>query len=130
MRKIVTLSLVPAFVLASAVAFAAPSGFDSTSAIPQGPQGFANASPNTVAQVLANGRDDQVVTLTGSLTNYLGDDRYEFTDVNGDRIEVELDDDHDWSNIAKDQLIEIVGEVDKDLMSTSLEVKRAVPAQQ
>ena len=41
---------------------------------------------------------------------------------------MELDDDHDWSNIAKDQLIEIVGEVDKDLMSTSLEVKRAAPA--
>ena len=69
-----------------------------------------------------------MVTLKGRLTNYLGDDRYEFTDVNGDRIEVELDDDHDWSNIAKDQLIEIVGEVDKDLMSTSLEVKRAAPA--
>ena len=127
MRKIVTLSLVPAFVLASAVAFAAPSGFDSTSAIPQGPQGFANASPNTVAQVLANGRDDQVVTLTGSLTNYLGDDRYEFTDVAGDRIEVELDDDRNWSHIGKDMPIRITGEIDKDLLSTSLDVFDATP---
>lgn len=128
MRKIVTLSLVPAFVLASAVSFAAPSGFDSTSAIPQGPQGFANASPNTVAQVLANGRDDQVVTLTGSLTNYLGDDRYEFTDVAGDRIEVELDDDKNWNNISKGQPIVIVAQIDKDLLSTTLEVYEARPA--
>ena len=116
-----------AAVFASCAALAAPQGFNQ-SAVPSGPAGFDNQAPNTVKGVLESAYDDQVVTLKGRLTNYLGDDRYEFTDVNGDRIEVELDDDHDWSNIAKDQLIEIVGEVDKDLMSTSLEVKRAAPA--
>ncbi|HIV15960.1 MAG TPA: NirD/YgiW/YdeI family stress tolerance protein, partial [Candidatus Avisuccinivibrio pullicola] len=66
----------------------------------------------------------------GRLTNYLGKDMYEFTDEAGDTIEVELDDDRNWSNIAKDQLIDIYGEVDKDLMSINIDVKRAVPVQQ
>ena len=126
MKKLNLVAVVAALV--SCTAFAAPQGFNQ-SAIPSGPAGFNNQAPTTVKGVLKSAYDDQIVTLKGRLTNYLGDDRYEFTDVNGDRIEVELDDDHDWSNIAKDQLIEIVGEVDKDLMSTSLEVKRAVPAQ-
>ena len=55
---------------------------------------------------------------------------YEFTDEAGDTIEVELDDDRNWSNISKDQLIDIYGEVDKDLMSINIDVKRAVPVQQ
>ena len=126
MKNLSLVAVVAAFV--SCAAFAAPQGFNQ-STVPSGPAGFNNQAPNTVKGVLESAYDDQIVTLKGRLTNYLGDDRYEFTDVNGDRIEVELDDDHDWSNIAKDQLIEIVGEVDKDLMSTSLEVKRAAPAQ-
>lgn len=126
MKNLSLVAVVAAFV--SCAAFAVPQGFNQ-STVPSGPAGFNNQAPNTVKGVLESAYDDQIVTLKGRLTNYLGDDRYEFTDVNGDRIEVELDDDHDWSNIAKDQLIEIVGEVDKDLMSTSLEVKRAAPAQ-
>ena len=126
MRKVNLIAAIA--VLASCAAFAAPQGFNSSA--PQGPAGFNNQAPGTVKDVLSSAYDDQIVTLKGRLTNYLGDDRYEFTDVNGDRIEVELDDDKDWSSIAKDQLIEIIGEVDKDLMSISLEVKRATPVQQ
>ena len=124
MKKIV-LTVIPACLLASAVAFAGPSGFDRTA--PQGPQGFNNAAPNTVAGVLSNGHDDQIVTLEGRLTNYLGHDRYEFTDNAGDRIEVELDDDRNWSHIGKDMPIRITGEIDNDLLSTSLDVFDATP---
>lgn len=126
MSKFAKLSLVPACLVVSAVSFAAPSGFISD--FPQGPQGFENAHPHTVAQVLANGLDDEVVTLEGRLTNYLGDDCYEFTDTAGDRIEVELDDDANWNNIAKDEPIVIVAQIDKDLLSTTLEVYEARPA--
>ncbi len=121
--------LVSAAVLAvTTAAVAAPQGFNSSApAVPGGPQGFANQAPNTVADVKSNAYDDQVVTLQGRLTNYLGKDRYEFTDMQGGTIEVELDDDYDWSSIAKDQPIEIIGEVDKDLLSVSIDVKRATP---
>lgn len=128
MSRKVNLSILAGALLMSAAAFAAPSGFDQGAAA-GGPAGFNNQAPNTVAGVLANGYDDQIVTLTGALTNYLGDDRYEFTDQAGDRIEVELDDDRSWNHIAKDMPIQIVGQVDKDLMSTTLEVQSAQPLQ-
>lgn len=106
---------------------AAPQGFNQS--VSGGPQGFDNLAPNTVAGVIRQAYDDQVVTLKGRLTNFLGDDRYEFTDEAGDRIEVELDDDMNWSNISRNQLITIVGEVDKDTFSTTIEVIQATPAQ-
>lgn len=124
MIKNLTLAVLGVTML-SAVALASPKGFDRTA--PMGPQGFDNQAPTTVAGVLKSGYDDQIVSLQGRLTNFLGDDRYEFTDMNGDRIEVELDDDKNWSNISKDQPIIITGEVDKDLLSTTIEVKYAEP---
>lgn len=127
MKKLALTAMAVAFV--SATVLAAPQGFNQ-SAVPGGPQGFNNQAPNTVSGVLSDAHDDQVVTLQGRLTNFLGDDRYEFTDAAGDRIEVELDDDKNWSNISKDQLINIVGKVDKDLLSTTIEVKQAAPVQQ
>lgn len=90
-----------------------------------GPQGFGN-NPNTVAAVKRDAYDDQYVTLRGRLVGFLGHDRYEFADQTGS-IEVELDDDYNWSHIAKDQLIEITGEVDRDFFSTTIDVRRAVP---
>lgn len=93
---------------------------------PSGPQGFDNPNVGTVAAVSKNAYDDQWVTLRGCLTNYLGHERYEFTDATGS-IEVELDDDRDWSFVSKGQLIDIVGKVDKDFLSTTIEVKNIVP---
>ncbi len=128
MKKIAILAA--AVALVSTAALAAPQGFDGASAVPGGPQGFNNQAPNTVASVKSNAYDDQVVTLQGRLTKYLGKDHYEFTDMAGQTIEIELDDDQDWSFISKDMPIEITGEVDKDLISISIDVKRAVPLQQ
>lgn len=93
------------------------------------PAGFDNQAPNTVQGVKRNAFDDQMVTLVGRLTKYLGDDHYEFVDQTGS-IEVELDDDMNWSHISKGQLIRIYGEVDKDLLSTTIDVEYAVPVEQ
>lgn len=116
----------------SSIAFAAPggpAGFGNSGNVPGGPQGFtAPAAPNSVRDVINQAYDDQRVVLTGKLTNYLGHDRYEFTDNTG-RIEVELDDDRDWSFIRKDQLITIFGKVDRDRHSINIDVKDARPAQ-
>lgn len=95
---------------------------------PQGPQGFNGPNVGTVAAVSKNAHDDQWVTLRGRLTNYLGHERYEFTDATGS-IEVELDDDRDWSFVSKGQLIDIMGKVDRDFLSTTIEVKKIVPVE-
>lgn len=130
MRKLTALVSAAALALVGTTAFAAPaSGFGGNGGYSvQGPSGFANNAPQTVQQVLDNAYDDQRVALTGRLTNFLGHDRYEFTDNTG-RIEVELDDDRDWSFISKDQLITIFGEVDRDFYSIKIDVKDARPAQ-
>lgn len=131
MKKLIAAAIAAA-AIASTAAIAAPQpqGFDqSVNFTSSAPAGFANNAPNTVAGIKANAHDDQRVVLQGRLTNYLGKDIYEFTDLAGDTIEVELDDDRNWSNISKDQLIEIEAEVDKDLLSISLDVKRARPVQ-
>ena len=86
------------------------------------PQGFNNAQAKTVAEILDNAKDHDVVVVQGRLTAHIHGDNYEFTDKNNDKIEVELDDDKDWSFISKDQNIEIVAEVDKDLLHIELEV--------
>lgn len=130
MKKLAVLVSAVALTLCGVAAAQSVNGFDYSAApAASGPQGFANDAPNTVKGVLDNGYDDQHVVLVGRLTNYLGHDRYEFTDKTG-RIEVELDDDKNWSHISKDQLIQIFGKIDKDLMSTTIDVKQATPVAQ
>lgn len=132
MNKFSVLASAVVLTLAGSTAvFAAPggpAGFDNVN-VPGGPQGFsAPATPNSVRDVINQAYDDQRVTLNGKLTDYLGHDRYVFADSTG-RIEVELDDDRDWSFIRKDQPITIFGKVDRDRHSISIDVKDARPAQ-
>ncbi len=111
--------------LVSTLSFAEPknvSGFNNNQATNMAPQGFNNAQAKTVAEILDNAKDHDVVVVQGRLTAHIHGDNYEFTDKNNDKIEVELDDDKDWSFISKDQNIEIVAEVDKDLLHIELEV--------
>lgn len=86
------------------------------------PNGFDNLL-SSIPQIQNKGKDDQYVRLKGRLTSFLGKDCYEFTDSMGNSIEVELDDDIDWSNVHKDQLIEICGKIDKDLFVLKIEAK-------
>ncbi len=115
-----------AFVAAPAAYAAGPAGFEpSGRPASTAPQGFGVEAPNTVADVLENGRDDQRVVLKGKFTKHIRGDKYEFTDASGKSIAAELDDDRDWSMIVKDQPVEIRAKVDRDWTSTELEVKSA-----
>lgn len=87
-----------------------------------GPRGFNNLL-TSITQIQNKGKDNQYVKLNGRLTNYLGDDCYEFVDGQGNAIEIEIDDDIDWSSVHKDQLIEICGKIDKDLFVLKIEAK-------
>lgn len=87
-----------------------------------GPQGFDNHL-NSISVIQSHGRDDEMVILRGRLTNFLHKSSYEFTDENGVSIEVELDDDVDWSYVHKDQLIEIIGEVERNMFKLKIEAK-------
>ena len=130
MNKFIALASAAALAVVTSTAFAAPaSGFaQGGQYTPQGPAGFSapSANPQTVQQVLEQGYDDQRVTLVGRLTNFFGHDRYEFSDDTG-RIEIELDDDRDWSFISKDELITIYGDVDREYNSVKIDVKDARP---
>ena len=133
MNKIVITGLAALFgVTLSLSSQAAVEGFNNQT--PQNysttPGGFNNNVPNTVAGVKKNAYDEQIVHLRGKLVRYLGKDKYEFADVNGETIKVELDDDYNWSHINKDQLIDIVGEVDKDFIGIKIDVKSATVVNQ
>lgn len=116
MNKIAVLCAAAALTSFSSIALAGHHG--------AGPAGFDN-NPTTVAGVLNNAYDDQIVVLKGRLTKYLGHDRYEFQDNTG-TIEVELDDDRNWSYISKGELIQIRGKFDDDFMDKKIDVKDAV----
>lgn len=93
-----------------------------------GPRGFNNykyQNINGISEIYKHCHDKEKITLRGRLTRYFGDDDYEFTDNFGDTIEVELDDDKDWSYLAKDELIEIFGKVDRDDFKIKIDVKDA-----
>lgn len=98
----------------------------SSSSLTNRPYGFDNPEM-TVTEVLNKGKDNQVVSLKGRLTDFYGKDKYEFTDLEGNTIDVELDDDYPWDHIAKDQLIKITGEIDKDMFFISIDVFNATP---
>lgn len=114
----------------SSLSFAAPQGFSGgDQSLANAPKGFEQEIVNSVRQIKSSAVDNQLVTVRGRLTKALSHDKYLFTDTRGDVIEVELDDDYDWSHIRKDQLIDITGEVDRDFISITIDVKQAVPAE-
>lgn len=86
------------------------------------PTGF-DSYLTSIHQIQTGAADDADVRLKGRLTGYLYDNNYEFTDEFGQSIEVELDDDTDWSYVHKDQLIEILGEVERNMFKVKVEAK-------
>ena len=93
----------------------------------RGPKGFNQARLTTISDLKKSAKDDEIVRLEGSLVEQIKHDKYLFKDTNGDTIKLELDDDRDWSFIEKDQPLEIVAKVDKELMSFELELISARP---
>lgn len=96
---IVMLSLLSVFILSTAIVFAA--------------RHHNNAQITTVAEVKANGWDDQRVLIDGKFTEHIYKDIYTFTDIEGNSITVDVDDDL-WYQLSMDTPVRIYAEVDKD----------------
>ncbi|WP_299141107.1 YgiW/YdeI family stress tolerance OB fold protein [uncultured Vibrio sp.] len=78
---------------------------------------------STVAQAL-EASDESMVQIKGYITQFLGDDKYTFTDGTHN-IVIDIDSDK-WMGVTvtpKDKVI-IVGEVDKDWSEVTIDVDR------
>ncbi|MCQ9616370.1 NirD/YgiW/YdeI family stress tolerance protein [Paenalcaligenes niemegkensis] len=92
--------------------------------------GQANAADETlpvatsVSQILEDTKDDQPVTLKGSLTKLEADEKYSFSDGTGE-IQVDIDENvFPASTLAPNAQVEITGEVDKGIIGkTEIDVK-------
>lgn len=111
-----------AFAVGAAAVSAAPRNLDYM------PQGFDRVPPLSVAEVMNSARDHQLIVMQGRLTQYLGRDLYEFTDRQGQTIVVDLNKDYDWSHVQRNQLINIIGKVDRGITGTIIRVRSAEPA--
>ncbi|NLJ62273.1 MAG: NirD/YgiW/YdeI family stress tolerance protein [Alcaligenaceae bacterium] len=78
----------------------------------------------SVAQILQDTKDDQRVSLRGQITKQTSEEKFIFTDGSG---EIQLDIDDDLTKVQPINPpveVEIIGEVDKGLISdTEIEVK-------
>jgi len=69
-------------------------------------------------------RDDTPVLLQGKILQFLGDEKYLFSDKSG-TITIEIDDKL-WGDLSvnENDTVEIVGEVDKEFTKVEIEVSR------
>lgn len=98
-------------------------GLSGNSIAQQPAGGFTGPSTASisVADALKLG-DDAPVVLTGKITKNLGGQKYLFTDETGS-VTVEIGK-RDWNgnSVNENDIVEISGEVDKDLMSFEIDV--------
>lgn len=78
---------------------------------------------NNVSAIQSHGRNYEDVCMRGRLTAYIQDDCYEFTDEMGNSIEVQLEGDVNWDLVAKDQLIDLFGEIDRNMFRVKIDAK-------
>ncbi len=82
-------------------------------------KGFIFIPENVVIETVKdvkNKSDDTLVVMQGKIVKALGDDKYAFTDETGE-IVIEIDEeDFNGVTVTAGELIEISGEVDKDMM--------------
>lgn len=116
----------------AALAFAAlPSPASAQTPAPAPPAQTGYVGPSSVPlmsvrQLLAEGKDDQAVTLRGKLLRHIGGDRYVFADSTG---EMQVDIDKRvfpmGQTVGANDNIEITGEFEKEWIGTSeLDVKQ------
>lgn len=91
-------------------------------------KGFVFIPENVVVESVAdvkNKSDDTLVVMQGKIVKALGHDKYTFSDDTGEII-IEIDEeDFDGVTVTAGEMIEISGEVDKDLMKPAkVEVKK------
>ncbi|MEC6883827.1 MULTISPECIES: NirD/YgiW/YdeI family stress tolerance protein [Photobacterium] len=121
--------LVPAVLLSTSVFATTPptsATVQPINAVATQQQGFSGPSVGlkTVKAVLDAGMfsDDTPVTLTGHITNSLGDEHYQFTDGTGS---ITIDIDHDkWfgAQVTPQTKITIQGEIDQEFNHTAIDV--------
>jgi uncharacterized protein (TIGR00156 family) len=104
------------------------SGPSVTSAAPASPNytGPSTVPTMTAKQLLANGVDDQYVTLNGKLVRHTGGKHYVLADASGE-IQVEISQKYFPANqtIDANTAVELTGKFDKERFGTSkLEVKQ------
>ena len=95
--------------------------------------GFAGPGPGNSATTVKEAlklRDDSWVVLQGRIVASLGDEKYTFQDATG-TVTVEIDDDN-WRGITvtPETIIEISGELDKEMFeATKIDVRsfRVIP---
>lgn len=120
LKKVTLASALCALAIPFAAIAAGPTGFNNAER-PGAPQGFSHQKMETIAQIKKEAKDDQIIVIQGRFTKQLEKDKYQFTDIKGDTIVVELDDDMNWSHVKKDALMELTAEVDSDFMKTELD---------
>lgn len=139
MTRIAQLSSIAALLCASAFAVAqtapAPAAAAATATAPatvtapaakSGYTGPSSAPLMSVKDLLAKGKDDQMVRLKGKLTSHKGDEDYEFTDASGKMV-VEIDADRFPQGVTVDHnvTVELIGEFEKEMFGEpSLDVEQ------
>lgn len=80
-------------------------------------KGFVFVPQEIAVETVADAKDkadDTIVVLQGYIAKSLGGDKYAFTDKTGEII-IEIDDDEfDGVSVTSGEMIEIMGEIDKD----------------
>lgn len=100
------------------VASSTPSFAQYTGPSSSAPHTPAAAPLTTISDVVKDGKDDQKVTLTGTLKEKVGNEKYTFTDGK-DEIRVEIDSEDFPTGTVNDKTkVEITGEVEKDYLQT------------
>ena len=91
-------------------------------------QGFVFVPENVVIETVADAKDkadDTIVVLQGQIVKALGHDKYQFTDETGEIILDIDEDDFNGVTVTEGEMIEITGEVDKEMMKpTEVNVKQ------
>ncbi len=81
--------------------------------------GFVFVPKNVVVETVADAKnksDETLIVLQGQIAKALGDEKYMFTDKTGE-IVIEIDnDDFNGVTVTEGEMIEISGEIDKDMM--------------
>ncbi|MDL2226760.1 NirD/YgiW/YdeI family stress tolerance protein [Deltaproteobacteria bacterium OttesenSCG-928-M10] len=98
--------------------------FSAQPGLAEGFSGPGSVPARTMVSDLGNLADDTMVVLTGKIEKQLKDDEYQFNDGTG-TVVVEID--HDvWMGltVGPEDIVEIQGELDKELMSRKVDVKR------
>jgi len=123
--KIVVTFLAGVLLLAGA-AFAQTAGGYKGNSAPgaTGSGDFTGASTVLSVKQAKSMKDDEKVTLRGTIESHIGSDKYIFKDASG-TIEIEIDD-RCWAGqtISATDRVEIVGEMDTDWNSVEIDVKR------